>query len=139
MKTQTGLWIDSTQAIIVRLINHTEHITEIQSDIENPVHHRGEGDKGSFMGSRHINQEGKFDEKKKNQIDHYLHKVIEFIQNDDEFYIFGPAEIKSKLKHKIEEDKLLAHKLKAVEPADSMTNPQIVAHVNVFYHEVVRK
>lgn len=134
MKKQTGIWIDGSKAIIVKLSDGKENITEIESDIENRIHHDDEGDKGSFMGDRHINNEKKFDERKKHQIDSFLKTVIEHIKNDDELYVFGPADIKLKLKHSIENETQIAPKLKTVEAADSMTNNQVVAKVKAFYN-----
>ena len=49
MKKQAGIWIDSTKAIIITLDGGKEHITEIQSELENRVYHDKEGDKGSFF------------------------------------------------------------------------------------------
>ncbi len=134
MKKQTGIWIDGSKAIIVKLSDGKENITEIESDIETRIHHDKEGDKGSFMGDRHINNEKKFEERKKHQIDSFLKSVIEQIKNDDEFYVFGPADIKLKLKHSIENENKLASKLKTVEIADRMTNNQVVAKVKAFYN-----
>lgn len=133
MKKQTGIWIDGSKAIIVTLLNNKESTIEIESKIENRVHHDGEGDKGSFMGSRHINNEKKIDERKKHQIDGFLKNVIEHIKKDDELYVFGPAEIKLKLKTLIEDDNQLTPKLKTVETAGSMTINQVVAKVRDFY------
>ena len=133
MKKQTGVWIDSSKAIIVKLVNGKESTIEIESEIENRVHHQGDGDKGSFMGSRHINNEKKFDERKKQQIDTFLKNVIEQIKKDDELYVFGPAEIKLKLKALIEDDHQLSSKLKSIESSDSMTHNQVVAKTKKFY------
>jgi hypothetical protein len=36
---QTGIWIDSTKAIIVSLEDGKEAVTEIQSELENRVYH----------------------------------------------------------------------------------------------------
>lgn len=133
VKKQTGIWIDSSKAVIVTLSGGIENITEIKSDIENRIYHEKEGDKGSFMGSRHINNEKKFDERKKQQIDTFLKNVIEQIKKDDELYVFGPAEIKLKLKALIEDDHQLSSKLKSIESSDSMTHNQVVAKVKDFY------
>lgn len=62
MKKQTGIWIDSSKALIVKISGGKENIIEIKSDIENRIYQEKEGDKGSFMGSRHINNEKKFEE-----------------------------------------------------------------------------
>ena len=134
MKKQTGIWIDTSKAIIVTLADGKVHMSEIKSEIENRVHHENEGDKGSFMGSRHINNERKFAERKKNQMDDFLKNVIEQIKKDDELFVFGPAAMKLKLKKVIEDDKnKLSAKLKSVETADSMTNNQVVAKVKEFF------
>ena len=55
----------------------------------------------------------------------------------DELYIFGPAETKTKLEKKIQEEKsTMAGKLKSVETADNnMTSNQIVAKVKKFYNQ----
>ena len=133
MKTQTGIWIDTSKAIIVALIDGKENSSKINSEIENSVHHNNEGNKGSFMGNGHINNEKKFDEKKKHQTNDFLKNVINQIKKDDAFYVFGPAEMKLKLKNIIENNLELVARLKAVETTDSMTLNQVVAKVKLFY------
>lgn len=133
MKKQIGIWIDSSRAIIVTLADGQKQLTEIESDIENRIYHEKEGDKGSFMGSRHINNEKNFEERKIQQINRYLKNVLQTVKDADELYVLGPADIKLKLKHKIESDNELASKLKSVETADSMTNNQVLAKVKEFF------
>lgn len=135
MKKQTGIWIDSSKAIIVTLEKGKEEITEIQSDLENRVYHDKEGDKGSFFGGQNVDSQKTFDERKKNQINSYLKNVLASVNESDELYIFGPAEVKIKLEQKINAEKsALSSKLKSVETADSMTSNQIVAKVKKFYN-----
>ncbi|MFT7251415.1 MAG: hypothetical protein ACI9FW_001152 [Flavobacterium sp.] len=135
MKKQTGIWIDSSKAIIVTLEKDKEEITEIQSDLENRVYHDKEGDKGSFFGGQSVDSQKTFDERKKNQINTYLKNVLSSVNESDELYIFGPAETKIKLEKKINADKsTMSSKLKSVETADSMTSNQIVAKVKKFYN-----
>ncbi len=137
MKKQAGIWIDSTKAIIVTLDGKNESIKEIQSDLENRVYHDKEGDKGSFFGGQHIDSQKTFDERKKHQINTYIKNVISNVNEVDELYIFGPAETKTKLEKKIQEEKsTMAGKLKSVETADNnMTSNQIVAKVKKFYNQ----
>jgi hypothetical protein len=135
MKKQTGIWIDSTKAIIVSLEDGKEAVTEIQSELENRVYHDKEGDKGSFFAGQHIDSQKSFDERKKHQINSYLKDVISSVNGADELYIFGPADTKTKLEQKINAEKsTIASKLKSVETADSMTSNQIVAKVKQFYN-----
>lgn len=135
MKKQTGIWIDTSKAIIVTFIDGKEHITEIESDIENRIYHEKEGDKGAIMGSHHLNSERTFDERKEHQFDHFLKDVLSHIKESDELYVFGPSETKIKLKQKIDDGKTIPdNKLKSVETADSMTLNQVVAKVKKFYN-----
>ncbi|MEZ7499308.1 hypothetical protein QO200_11225 [Flavobacterium sp. Arc3] len=136
MKKQTGIWIDSTKAIIVTLEDGKEAVSEIQSDLENRVYHDKEGDKGSFFGGQHIDSQKSFDERKKHQINNYFKDIISTVNESDELYIFGPAETKTKLQQKINDEKsTIASKLKSVETADSMTSNQIIAKVKKFYNQ----
>lgn len=133
MKTQTGIWIDGSKALVVKLKNNTEHLSTIEAEIENRIHHFDEGDKGSFMGSSHINNERTFDERAKHQTEGYLKDVIEKVKDADELFVFGPGEIKIHLREQIMNIVDLAPKLKAVETADSMTDNQVVAKVKDFF------
>jgi hypothetical protein len=136
MKKQTGIWIDSSKAIIVTLDGGKQKISKIESDLENKIYHEKEGNKGTFSGSHHGNNEGKFKERRKNETNHFLKNILSHIKLADELYIFGPAEAKIKLEQKINTDKSFdCSKLKMVETAESsLTTNQIVAKVKKFYH-----
>ncbi|TDE31395.1 hypothetical protein E0I61_01470 [Flavobacterium ranwuense] len=134
MKRQTGIWIDTSKAIIVTLEgNKDEKISEIDSDVENRVYHDKEGDKGTFSGVHHGNNETKFENRKKEQMDFFIKEVLAYVKGADELFVFGPAEAKIRLEQKIQDEKLFANKLKAVETADKMTLNEIVAKVKKFY------
>ena len=135
MKNKTGIWIDSSKAIIVNLKENDAQIKEIQSNLEDAYYDANEGDKGSFMGQQHISNEKKFDSKEAQQLNQFLDDVITDIKDTDELYIFGPAETKTKLRSKIEEaGQKLKFELKSVETSDSMTLNQVVAKVKEFYN-----
>ncbi len=132
MKKQVGIWIDSSKAIFISFPDGERQILEIASAIENSVYHGGEGDHGAFMGGQHISNERKFEERKRNQEDKFLKQVLEHIKDKNELYILGPAEMKTKLKHKIEEEGL-ANYIKSVETAEAMTTNQLVAKVKDYF------
>ena len=133
-KKQTGVWIDSSQAIIITLFDGKENITEIKSGIENKVYHDDEGHKGAFSGSRHGFNEQKFNERSKNQLNSFLNNVLSQVKESDELFIFGPAETKTKLQDIIYHQKLIdIHKLKSVQTASKMSPNQILANVKNFY------
>ncbi|MFV8268915.1 hypothetical protein ACNQGP_03135 [Flavobacterium sp. GT2N3] len=134
MKRQTGIWIDTSKAIIITLeAGNNEKIFEIESDVENRVYHDKEGDKGNFSGVHHGNNETKFENRKKEQMDFFIKEVLAYVKGADELFVFGPAEAKIRLEQKIQDEKLFTHKLKAVETADKMTLNEIVAKVKKFY------
>ena len=135
MKRQTGIWIDSSKAIIVSLDGKKESITEIDSDIENKSHHNREGNKGTFSGSHHSASETQLNNRKKEQINYFMDSIIDYIKRSDELYVFGPAGAKTELKRRIQDEKIITpDKLKGVTTADKMTINQIVAKVRDFYN-----
>jgi hypothetical protein len=134
MKRQTGIWIDTSKAIIVTLEGgKDEKISEIDSDVENSVYHDKEGNKGTFSGGHHGNSESKFENRKKEQLDFFIKEVLSYVKGADELFVFGPAETKIRLEQKIQDEKIFANKLKAVETADKMTLNEVVAKVKKFY------
>jgi hypothetical protein len=135
MEKQTGIWIDRSKAIVVSFVDGKEHLIEITSDIENAVYHGHEGDKGSFMGTQHIGNERKFQERRKYQTGKFLQEVISLIKDSNKIYIFGPAGTKRLLKRKLEHDHVVNEAtLIAIETADSMTLNQVVAKVKEFFY-----
>jgi hypothetical protein len=135
MKRQTGIWIDSSKAIIICLEGDKENITEIDSDIENKTHQHREGNKGTFTGNHHSTSETQFENRIHEQTNHYMNAVIDYVKKSDELYVFGPSGAKTQLKKRILEEHLIAHdKLKAVVTSDKMSVNQMVAQVKEFYN-----
>lgn len=141
MEKQVGIWIDTKKAIVVTLEGHKEEkITEIDSEVENKVYHNKESDKGNFSAGHHSDNETKFGNRKKEQMNYYLDTVMDYIKSSDYLYIFGPGETKLKLEQRIRDKKSLGKiNLKAVETSDSMTLNEIVAQVKDFYNPLQRK
>ncbi len=135
MKTQTGIWIDSSKAIIVTLNGGKEKITEIDSEIENSVYHNKEGNKGTFSGAHQSDSETKFENRKNEQTDYFIEAVLSNVKKADELYVFGPAGTKTKLEQKIQHQNIINPSiLRAVETSDKMTLNEIVAQVKDFYN-----
>lgn len=136
MKKQAGIWIDGSKAVIVHLDNGREWVEEIVAEVENRVHHFEEGNPGVFSGSRHLRPEKKFEERRQHELDHYLDDVIQHVTSADELYVFGPAETRLHLQHRMSSDKAfgdMAARLIAVEKADYLTHNQIVSQVRRFF------
>ncbi len=131
---QTGIWIDTSRAILVTLHEGKENITEVDSVIENSIYHDHGGNKGTFMGRQHVNDERKFEERRKHQMNDFLEEVMQHAKDSDELYVFGSAGTKTEFGKMINGNKLNSGvTLKAVETADKMSLNKIVAKVKKFY------
>ncbi|MGE0568716.1 MAG: hypothetical protein AB7O73_12260 [Bacteroidia bacterium] len=126
-----GIWIDGTVAKIVDPTNGIEKT--IESNIENKVHNNYEGERTSMIDGRHVPFEKKFEERKKHQINDYLKNVCSELKSVTELYLFGPAEMKTHLKTRINEDKNFKLNIFEVRNADYITDNQIVAEVKDFF------
>lgn len=132
------MWIDGSKAVIISLVDGKEQIERVEAEVENRVHHFADGDPGVYMGGRHLIPEKRINERERHQLDQYLAAVLDKVKTADELYVFGPAETRVALQHKLDNDKSykdLAPRLRAVEPADSMTKNQIVARVKEFFRK----
>lgn len=136
---QTGIWIDGSKAIIVHLGESAPVVKEIAADIDNPVHHQGQGKHGTFMGTHHVNDEKKFDERRKHQVARFLDEVLDNVQDRDELMVMGPSGLKIELRSRIESDKRLMPKLKGTMPAEHLTINQCVAQVKSFFAAGIKR
>jgi stalled ribosome rescue protein Dom34 len=135
MKKQTGIWLDKEKAIIITLDDGKHTITTIISDIV--TKERFDGEKKIFgrFGSQFLNKEKKNERRLKSQTLSYLKNIMSKILDVDEIVLFGPANLKNELEKLIMKDNVMSSKLKAVEPADIMTENQMVAWVKKFFLE----
>jgi len=134
MKIQKGIWIDSKEAIIVSIEDGKQkNINKIISNLENKVHHEGEGDKGTRFGEQSVNNEFTFNERRKHQLSDYYNLVIDAIKESDELFIFGPSITKTDLHKTILAIKSFKPMIISVETADSMTENQIAAKCRQFF------
>ncbi|MBK8418866.1 hypothetical protein [Candidatus Villigracilis saccharophilus] len=118
MKKQAGLWIDHRKAVIVLITDDGEEVKKIVSGMEKHVRFTAEDGLG----------EDSQDRKFGNHLNSYYDEVIAVIRDADSIKIFGPGEAKGELEKRIELEGLKAHIL-SVEPADKMTDHQILAKV----------
>ena len=136
MKRKSGIWIDTKKAMIVLLEEEDEKVIYIYSFIESRERIPGETKWFTRFGNRFLNFEKKKENRKNNAVRNYLAKVVNEVRGTDELVLYGPAEIKKELEKLIRQDAQLSAKLKAVEPADSMTENQVVALVKNYYRQI---
>jgi hypothetical protein len=133
MKKQTGIWIDTKKAMIVFLEGDGHKLSYVFSFIEGRGRIPGETRWFTRLGKQFLDFEKRKENRKNNAVRNYLVKVIDEVRDTDELVIFGPAEMKKELEKLIRQDKIFLTRLKAVEPADSITENQVVAMVKHFY------
>ena len=116
MKSTGGLWIDHRKAVIVFVEGKEEAIKLINSNDEKQHHQSGVP--ADDTGQRELTGHLKI----------YYDEVVSCIREAESILIFGPGEAKGELKKRLEKDNLGGH-IVGIEPADKMTDPQIVAKV----------
>ena len=142
MKKQTGIWLDLRNVWIINLPssgNEEIILDHISSEIEETAALGGSRSKTPWGpqggdNQRHIQERRHHEEK------HYFEMILKQLHpNTEELVIFGPSEAKTGLENQFAQ----LHngpKLMGVEPADHMTQPQMVAWVRAYFNrEAPRK
>jgi stalled ribosome rescue protein Dom34 len=132
--SNVGIWIDRSQAIIVSVDSdlNTE-VQKIDSGIEGRVRIDGEGKDYTRMGNQFADNERTKEEKLKHNLKDYFGRVIDAVSTADSIVIIGPAEAKTDLHKQIQSVPNVASKVAKVEPADSMTDNQVVALIKTYF------
>lgn len=125
MKTTVGLWIDHRKAVIVFVEGKDEEIKLITSQEEKQHGQSGVSKPADDIRQRELT----------GHLNSYYNEVISCIRDAESILIFGPGEAKGELKKRLEKDNL-GGCIVGIEPADKMTDPQIVAKVREhFLHQ----
>ena len=86
-----------------------------------------------FAGSQEGGGEKKYEERHNLRLDQYYDEVISQIGQPDALLLFGPGEAKRQLKDRLDRSKASSERIVAIESADKLTDPQIVAKVKEHY------
>ena len=132
MKAEMGLWIDHREAVIVVLAKNGEQIKRIASTAEKQLRRSGEPSHGPFE-AQEVPADDSREREYMGQLAHFYDEIISYLRAAGSILIFGPGEAKGELKKRVEKDKSDA-RIVAVETADKMTDPQIVAKVRDYFH-----
>ncbi|HSQ45945.1 MAG TPA: hypothetical protein VLM44_03395 [Lutibacter sp.] len=135
MKNNIGIWIDTHQAVLIKLSNGDKTVKTIESHIDTKVRTPEESKKyGRFEG--HYTTYGKnWANKKIQQTHHFLKKLLNEIEDCDAVVLFGPSIMKTIFEKEIKNNLSLIGQLEGVFDADSMTENQMVAWVKDFYNK----
>ncbi|HMF57598.1 MAG TPA: hypothetical protein VK619_14745 [Pyrinomonadaceae bacterium] len=118
MKKSVGMWIDHKKAVIVLVEGKEEEIMLIC-----PKEEKQHRQSGVSMPADDIRQR-----ELTGHLNSYFDEVVTCIRDAESILIFGPGEAKGELKKRLEKDNFDG-RIVRIEPADKMTDPQIVAKV----------
>ena len=128
MKTRVGLWIDHRKAIVVALTEKGEETKRIESTAEKQLRRSGRSPSNESFEPQLVPADDTRERDYMGHLANYYNEVIACIGDAETILIFGPGEAKDELQKRIEKDKIGA-RIVAIETADKMTEPQIVAKV----------
>ncbi len=133
MKNNIGIWIDTKQAIVVKLSNNNHSLKKIESNIVIRERVPGETKKFGRFGGQYLTYEKNRKNRKHEQTGDFLKTLIKEISNADSIVIFGPSNMKNILAKEIKQSFQLKSKLVGVANSEQLTDNQIIAWVKHFY------
>lgn len=124
MSRDVGVWIDHERAVIVSIAAGDVTTRTLESHVEGHPH---------YAGSQEGGGEKKYEERHDQHLDRYYDQVIGQLGEPDALLLIGPGEAKLQLKERLGRSKAPTERAVAVESADRLTEPQIVAKVKAHY------
>lgn len=132
MSGQCGLWIDHRRAVIVQLQDGHPVKRIVESDVGR--RHRAGGSRTSVpYGPQDAFAEDRAQRKYEQRLRIYYRSVADTLDDPDELLVIGPGEAKGEFVKEL--DRASQQRVVAVEPADKMTDPQLVAKVKTYFAE----
>lgn len=133
MKKNIGIWIDTKQAVIIKLSNESHSIKVIKSNIDTRERVPGGSKKyGRFAGQYMTFEKNKLN-KRNEQTNHFIKTLFKEVQNCNAIVLFGPSKMKTIFEKELKKNMQLGTKLVGVFNAKLLTENQMVAWVKDFY------
>jgi hypothetical protein len=132
MKAQLGVWIDHRQALIVALTENGEETTRIASNVEKQLRRSGRSPSDAPFEAQLVPADDARERDYQGHLARYYDAIAACLREAGSILILGPGEAKGELKKRLAKDKGGA-RLVALETADKMTEPQVVARVREYF------
>ena len=132
-KTIAGVWIDQKKAVVVILDGEDAHKKVIQSNIDNRERFDGEKSSSGRYGGQNLDDERNKENRLNLEIKRFLKSMVDELKMHHQLVLFGPAQTKIDLEKEFRQQHELSHMIIDVQPADKMTENQIVAWVKKYY------
>lgn len=132
-KVQTGIWIDSREALIFTMRKDSEHFERIVSNVEE-YHVHSEGKSASPFVVRDAIKEKQILSRRSLQFQRFFSEVLAVVSDSDEVLICGPGNTRLGLEKAMLPDKNRKYRLVGCHPLDSLTENQIRAWMREKFH-----
>ena len=133
MSHKVGVWIDHKKAVIVSASAGRVTAKTLESEVGPHARYSGRAGYPMPDGPRDGRGEKKFEGRYNQHLDQYYDEVISQLGQPEALLIFGPGEAKLQLKERLSRSKALSERIIGIEPADKLTDPQIIAKVKAHY------
>lgn len=130
-RSNTIVWIDARQAVIVCWRDADAHLERVDSDV--PAHHRATGhvrhDPGVRLGGGPPRAAG--EPHRLEHLDHFVDDVADRLRDDDDLLILGPGTVRERLEREVSErDRRHGHdRWVTCEAAPPLTDRQLIARL----------
>ena len=139
MKKNIGIWIDTKQAVVIKLSNSTHSIKKIESNIETRERVPGESKKYGRFGNQYITYEKNRLNRRNEQTKYFLKNLLKEIENCESVVILGPSNMKNNFAKEIKNNMQFSNKLAGIANSNLLTENQMIAWVKKFYNGQIRK
>ena len=133
MKNNIGIWIDTQQAVLIKLLNGNQTVKTIESHIDTKVRTPEESKKYGRFDGHYTTYEKNWANLKLQQTHYFLNTLSTEIEDCGAVVLFGPSVMKTIFEKEIKNNLNQIGKLLGVFDADSMTENQMVDWVRDFY------
>ena len=133
MTNRVGLWIDRKEAVIVSLDDTHASVMKLQSGVKH-IDYRGAPHPKTAYSAQYSQGEDQLDRQYLQHLNKYYKQVVSHLRGATSIFIFGPGEAKSDLKKHLARENARG-RLVVIEPADKMTDRQILAKVRNHFED----
>lgn len=131
MNVNAGIWIDHREAIIVRSSENSEQVIRLASDAESQLRRSSDRSDGGFEAQQ-VPADDTRNRKFMAELNTFYDDVISHLKSVDSIYICGPGEARTELKKRLEAKHPVSCEVQ-LEPADKMTEAQVVAKIRAHF------
>ena len=135
MDKRIGVWLDHERALIVAITSYGLIMERIASEAGKRTRLAGGSRSRTPYGPQEVADEPSRDARYQQRLRRYYDKVVHMIKDAEEIYICGPGKAKLELRKVLERYPSLQTRVRAVKPADKMTEKQFVAHVKEVFEQ----